>query len=548
MQYYKDYYENSNADYGKLIYLNEKYYVNNVEIINNRGIINDIVYIENNSIIGIKERCIENITGILYLDSKIKYGNIKNKQLLLFKPTDKTYPHFYIPYKNTDNINRYAIINFKEWKNTDKLPIGILIEIIGKIGDRISEFEYLRNYFKIKNNIWKIENSIKINDIKKIDNLILINPDYEVFSIDPTGSTDIDDAFHYKKLDEFKYEIGIHIASPVIFFENNIEDILNRVSSIYLPNRKYNMLPNEYADNICSLLENTNRYALSLILTINNKELIDYRILNTVIKNCKNYNYDQFDKIVNNSYIKEFVDTSNFFFGLIHKDSHKLVENWMIYANKIVAKYLIEKNFTNIILRKHDQNEDYINNNQNNIDKNLLDYLNIRNEKCALYELYDINSKFQTHSKLDNSYYTHFTSPIRRAVDLFIHLLIIKDKDIFEQNKLINIVDNINKFTKNSRKFSRMVKRLDFLYKIKEEEIISYGYIINIGNYSITLFIPEYNLEEKIIVIPRKFDNIINIKDKLEKYKLYEKIKIKLWVFTSFDNIFDKLKIEIIEN
>jgi hypothetical protein len=90
-----------------------------------------------------------------------------------------------------------------------------------------------------------------------------------------------------------------------------------------------------------------------------------------------------------------------------------------------------------------------------------------------------------------------------------------------------------------------MIKRLDFLYSIDKEEIKTYGYIIKIGNYNLTLYIPEYNLEEKVIIIPHKFDKIII--DKIDKYKLYDKVYIKLWVFTSFDNIFDKLKIEIIQ-
>jgi len=542
MQYYKEYKNNNNTSlFGKLTYTDEKFYVNNLEVINNRGIINDIVYIENNEVIGIKERSIENIVGIIYLDSKIKYGSFKDKQLLLFKPTDKSYPKFYVPYKSSDNINRYVIINFKEWKNTDKLPIGTLMETIGKIGDKLIEFEYLRYFYKIKNKIWKMDYNIKNSHLNKINDIALKSPDYEVFSIDPIGSTDIDDSFHYKKIDENKYEIGIHIASPSIFFENDIEEILNRVSTVYLPDKKYNMLPNIYADDICSLLENKNRFALSLILIISNNQLIEYKIINSIVKNIKNYNYDQFDKNINNKFINEFVNISNIFFKVLHEDSHKLVENWMIYANKIVAKYLIEKNLKNIIIRKHERNEEYL---IDNLDKNLLNYLNIRREKSALYELYESGSN-QTHSKLDNSYYTHFTSPIRRAVDLFIHLLIMKDKDFIEKEKLIIFIDKINTFTKNSRKFNRMIKRLDFLYSINKEEIITYGYIIKIGNYNLTLYIPEYNLEEKVIIVANKFDKILN--DKIDKYNLYDKVHIKLWVFTTFDNIFDKLKIEIIK-
>jgi hypothetical protein len=75
------------------------------------------------------------------------------------------------------------------------------------------------------------------------------------------------------------------------------------------------MLPNIYADDICSLLENKNRYALSLILIINNDQLIEYKIINSIVKNIKNYSYDQFDKIKYiNQFIDEFIKISNIFF------------------------------------------------------------------------------------------------------------------------------------------------------------------------------------------------------------------------------------------
>jgi exoribonuclease R len=120
---------------------------------------------------------------------------------------------------------------------------------------------------------------------------------------------------------------------------------MNRVSTVYLPDKKYNMLPNIYADNIASLLEDKNRYSLSLILKTNKKEIISYNIYKKIIKNIKNYDYDNFDKIYKkNINLKEFVEYSRIFFNLDSFDSHKLVENWMIIANKLTATYLIENN------------------------------------------------------------------------------------------------------------------------------------------------------------------------------------------------------------
>ena len=140
-------------------------------------------------------------------------------------------------------------------------------------------------------------------------------------------------------------------------------------------------------------------------------------------------------------------------------------------------------------------------------------------------------------------------------------MLILKGGDILERDELQKIIDKINIFTKNSRRFSRNVQRLEFLFKIKgsniDIDINTYAYIINIDINRITVYIPEYNLEEKITIIHRKVESIANydygttyikyrIDDKEFYYKIYDKIDIKLWVLISAENIFDKLKIEIL--
>ena len=495
------------------------------------------------------------ITGILYLDSKIKYGNQKDKQIYLFRPTNKKYPEFYIPYKTDIRMKLYVNIKFKELRNDDKY-FGTIIDIIGNLGDKDAEFEHLRNYYEIKNNTWKIDNKKIKADLEKLNTIDSKKEDYRVFSIDPEGSKDIDDAFHYIRYPpQGGYEIGIHIANPVVFFKDSYQTVLDRVSTVYLPtsNRKYNMLPSIYADDMVSLLENKKRFALSLIIKLNDKfEIISENIRESIVLNFKNYTYENFD-------LTEFMDLSKLFFSNSYiPDTHKLVENWMILANKKIANHLINRNSKNLILRKHDNkmtNYSYI----CDCDPKLSDFLKLRNENSAIYEIFD-SDKIQTHSKLDNENYTHFTSPIRRAVDFFIHMLIMDEQFYMKYDDLNKIIENINRFTKNVRKFDRQVRRLNFLFNInKNKELIeTYGYITEIKENNISVYIPEYNLEEKIMIIPKKLEHIANIDmsnnsiyyviDKVDySYSLYEKINIKLHVFLTFENIFDKLKIEIVK-
>ena len=495
------------------------------------------------------------ITGILYLDSKIKYGNQKDKQIYLFKPTNRQYPDFYVPYKTDIRRKLYVNIKFKEISDDGKY-FGTVIDIIGNLGDKDAEFEHLRNYYEIKNNTWKIDNKKIKSDLEKLKTLDNQEEDYKVFSIDPEGSKDIDDAFHYNRYPlEGGYEIGIHIANPVVFFKDSYQNVLDRVSTVYLPtsNKKYNMLPSIYADDMVSLLENKKRFALSLIIKLNDKfEIISENIRESIVLNFKNYTYENFD-------LTEFMDLSKSFFPeSFISDTHKLVEYWMIFANKRIASHLMNLNPLNLILRKHDNkmtNESHI----CDCDPKLSDFLKLRNENSAIYEIFD-SEKIQTHSKLDNENYTHFTSPIRRAVDFFIHMLITDKEFNIKRDELIMIIDNINRFTKNVRKFDRQVRRLNFLFDIKSKNknVETYGYITEIKENKISVYIPEYNLEEKIIIIPKKLGNIADIIINTESinyiidnveysYTLYQKINLRLYIFLTFENIFDKLKIEIVK-
>jgi exoribonuclease R len=568
------------SNFGLLKYVDNDYYVNDILINNkNRALPNDIVYLKDNNIVGIKEHSKKKIVGIIDPNSKIKYGNINGKTLFLFKPTNKSYPDFYVAYipKNNVQYKIYIIIEFLEWKTTQKNPMGKIIDNIGQIGVEEVEYEHLRHYYEIVNNNWNIDkNKISTDQyfLDQINNNEPLYPtNYEIFSIDPPLSKDIDDAFHYKETETY-YEVGIHIANPNILLENSLNRVLERVSTVYLPTKKYNMIPSIYANNFISLLQDTKRCALSLIIQYNKKyEVIFETIEQTTVKISKNYNYEEFNEIYNShKNLKEFVEFSKAFFKSENlTDSHKLVEYWMIYANQYVANYLIKKDYKNIILRKHDEGNHILLNDIMNIDQSLKNYLITHNENAALYEIYDKSNNTThnyKHSKLGNDYYTHFTSPIRRAVDFFIHKLLLNQSDIYEQKDLQKYVDKINQFTKNTRKFDRVVKKLSFLFKINDnnhdKELITYAYVISIKDYKIRVFIPEYNLEEDIIIVSHKFKKIAIINKEIDdktlelkkinveiddfkiNFELYQKINIKLWVFISAENIFDKLKIEII--
>ena len=595
MQYYTEYLDNSvleTSKYGILVYEDQKYYVHGNEVVNNRAITHDIVYInENNEVIGIKSRTNKYFIGILYIESKTKYGIVNGKNKYLFKPLNKKFPDFFVTSKHKNEKNMYVKIELKDWDKKDKLPNGTILEYLGYVDNIEATQETLRYYYDIAKPPMKIKNDKIQADLKSLEEIDCI--DYEIFSIDPEGSLDIDDAFHFNKMNDWhndssnvvKYEVGVHIASPTHFLFDYIEEIMSRVSTVYLENKKYPMLPAIYSDNILSLLENNKRFALSAIYTFDaDFNLENFRIHECNVLNLKNYTYEEFDlllkkkqKLLNNVEKNnvEFFNFTKLLFNMNDSmDSHLFVEKWMVYTNHNVAKYLIKHNVKNVIIRTQ-QSPKIIDEIKDNIDESVLKYINIKNEMSAKYEIYvpEINNSsnyLPNHYRLNLDLYTHYTSPIRRAVDFYIHALFLGRNNIFSTEVLNNMIVNINTFTKNQRKFQRQLRRLSFLVEIKnkyegknENNLITEAYIIEIKERFLVIYIPEYKLEEKVCIIQKKFEKIIksnvilndNIIEKIHiidetneyNYELYQKVMIKMYVFLSFDSIFDKVKIEIVK-
>ena len=106
-----------------------------------------------------------------------------------------------------------------------------------------------------------------------------------IFSIDPATSKDFDDAFDIDKFEDIT-RISIYISN-VSFWMDAMDlwsSFSNRISTIYLPDRKRPMLPTVLSDALCSLTENDSRFALELSLIIKDDVIIDYEFNNCVIK------------------------------------------------------------------------------------------------------------------------------------------------------------------------------------------------------------------------------------------------------------------------
>lgn len=452
------------------------------------------------------------IVGILNINRKLIYGfNSKKNPYYLFKPLNKCFPNFYVAVndKNLKNKNGkyYIVVKFNEWSK--KIPSATIFKYIGPVGDKKCEIEKLLYFYDIDTRLYKLKQKINqsssiydvfdSNDLKNIKDMKHLN----VFSIDPLGSRDIDDALSIQYKDDLKI-IGIHIADvSTWFFKFKLDHFIkhNRFFTVYLNDKKFNLFPNILSDNLMSLIHKKDRLSLSLYITFDkNNNILDFYFQNDIINVQKNFSYEKFNNIFKkHTHFNDLFELSKSLkFSQINSDfdSHNMIENYMILANKLTAEYLINNN-KNPILRSHSETKYNID--FSSIENHKLkNFLKIFQTKSAEYIQYNDKSTFNYfHFGLNINYYAHFTSPIRRVIDIINH---IKIKQTLSLNHVPFDIDinKVNSVNKNLRKLDRQLNQIDKIDSIIDKNLICYlvDYKIN----HLYFYVPSINYYFKKII------------------------------------------------
>jgi exoribonuclease R len=366
------------------------------------------------------------IGGVLKLKNNYTFGNnSKGMELFEFQPINWRFPRFLVPsnikknmIKNKEKvIDHFVVISFNDWSS--KLPFGTIERNLGSVDNITNQYNVLFYYYPTMP-IEKPE-SISKDDIGYSEPSE-ITLDQDIYSIDPDGCIDIDDAISY---DFEKKRIGVHIA--------DVAEILKvydhkRFSTVYAPHKIVHMVPDEVATEMASLREGQIKNVITC--WINEDNSFNFECNRVKIK--KNMTYDEADKVkTENESIKILYEKSIELGKTINIeviDTHKMVEVYMILYNKLITQYLEKE--PNMIFR------------------------NQKLFKKAVYEFQRTG-----HESLGLEHYTHATSPIRRYVDWII-------QKIFKKQNVENInLERVNQYEKEVKKLSRM---WDYLKASKE--------------------------------------------------------------------------------
>jgi exoribonuclease R len=556
------------------IYLDKEIIEIEDESLLNKSLNGDLVLIEDNKIVKIIKRNEFKIVGILNITSRVKFGvNKRGNPVFMFKSLDKKYPNFLvsstITKKNKNLKDHYVVISFHKWEDNKQYPTGKIEHIIGEVGKYENEYEMLLYKHNINMKILK-KKEIKI---KNVEEKIL---NENIFSIDPKGCKDIDDALHVKKKED-GYELGIHIADVSYYIEedSDLDDIIkNRLTSIYIDGYKQiNMLPNNLSTDLISLIPNQLRRAFSVIFDIDNKGIIkNIRYEKNVIKSKYAFSYEQVDNIFKNKnhILKEDILLAKEITEKIkgeEVDSHLLIETLMVLTNENVAKEICKNFPKEALIRVHSgENKDLYFNidkiNKGTYNKDLINHIRILSFNSAEYKTCkEIEEKDIKHYGLDIKYYTHFTSPIRRYADIIVHRMLYsilkKEKYKKDNSEICKKMNEINKKIKVAERDFNKIKILKNMSESNTIELETNAYVTRISESIITVFIPKFNVSQNCILINKKLKDIVKIssnnnelnityQNKSYKIGLFDNIQIKITNIINEISLMKKMRITVI--
>lgn len=535
------------------------------------------------------------ISGVLILKNNKTYGRHSKNGKLLYKciPDDKRIPIFLIPYEikqlgfNKVLTNQYVTFKFSEW--TDKHPLGSLVGTIGPVDVLSNYFEYQLYCKSLNASIQKFsrdtQQKIKLQTCDKSEETIIENiinhmtecgnvltdriNDF-IFSIDPTESTDFDDAMscqifqekatnilfgksvHEQYIGKPVYRLSIYISNVTLLLDNLgvWKSFSNRVSTIYLPDRKRPMLPTILSDGLCSLIQEKIRLAFVMDIFIVDGFVLDIQYTNAKIRVAKNYRYD--DKRLSKCKHYELaidnvrkMQTYNPFIPNI-RDSHDIITYLMVFMNYHTAKITIPHRngiFRNVIAEVPSPTPI-----PDTLDHDVLVFFKTWNNTSAQYIDLSVIDQSVTlrHDLLEMDAYLHITSPIRRLVDLLnmiqiqenlnIQSLSQQAKEFYQE--WTNRIDYINTSMRSIRKVQNECSLIATVFD--NPELINCEYKGYVFDQTYRGGIWQYNVYIPKLKWMTKMTSCIVMEN-------YSTAQFHLHIFEEEDNCKRKVRVSIVE-